>query len=242
MAAVTTPERPRVGFDLHSESAVIELPQPQGDSPELLAAWFDEIYRTADGDPGRVPWARHGPSPCLVAWLNAVAPSFVRPGGRVCVVGCGLGHDAVELINRGYDVSAFDISPTAIEWARRLHPDHADRFFVADACDPPPRLRCRADLVVEINTLQSVPPKQRVSMAQCMANLLGPHGSLLVICLGRDADEPAPDADTPPHPISPPELTSLMQQAGLQLSGNLDEFDDDETPPKRRLRVAFRRV
>ena len=41
----------------------------------------------------------------------------MRRGSRV-VVGCGLGDDVAELLSRGYDAVGFDVSPTAIGWAR----------------------------------------------------------------------------------------------------------------------------
>ena len=73
----------------------------------------DAIYRRADGALELVPWANEGPHPAFLAWLNAEAPCLVRPGCRVAVVGCGLGDDAIELINRGFDVTAFDHDPLA---------------------------------------------------------------------------------------------------------------------------------
>ena len=99
------------------------------------AAFFEAIYGEAAGDTTRVPWAHGQPHPALVTWLNAVAPSLIRCGSRVAVVGCGLGDDAVELTHRGYDVTAFDVSPTAIEWARRRHPEIARDLHVADLFD-----------------------------------------------------------------------------------------------------------
>ena len=92
---------------------------------------FEAVYHEANGDFAGVPWAHGRPHPALVAWLNAIAPSVVRCGSRIAVVGCGLGDDAIELIRRGYDVTAFDISTTAIEWARRRHPEHAQCFVGA---------------------------------------------------------------------------------------------------------------
>src|SRR5690349_11117782 len=81
--------------------------------------WHEEVYRAAAGDMAKVPWADARPSPALVSWLNSEAPGRVRPGSRACVIGCGLGDDVAELTNRGYDAFGFDVSPTAIEWARK---------------------------------------------------------------------------------------------------------------------------
>ena len=125
-----------------------------GPSPADWIERFDSIYRDAAGDVDRVPWAHRQPCPALVTWLNTEAPLLVRCGARAAVVGCGLGMDACLLRERGYDVVAFDASPSAIDWARRIHPDDADMFQVADVLDLPSRLRHRFDLVVEVHTLQ----------------------------------------------------------------------------------------
>ncbi|MDZ4832086.1 MAG: methyltransferase domain-containing protein, partial [Phycisphaerae bacterium] len=87
---------------------------------------FEAIYRDAQGDPSRVRWEDGRPNPLLVSWLDRDAGDALRTGARVAVVGCGLGNDARELARRGYDVTAFDVSPTAIEWARSIDADWAD--------------------------------------------------------------------------------------------------------------------
>lgn len=207
-----------------------------------LGPWFEKFYRDAAGDISRVPWADGAANPAFVAWLNAAAPCLVRPGGRVAVVGCGLGHDAVELVNRGYDVTAFDIAPTAVEWAKRLHPAHEDRFVVADACAPPSRLRHRFDLVVEAFTIQSAPLAFREDLVKGMAELLGPRGVLLAICRGRANDAPVNGFDAPPYPLTVGELVGLMRGAGLAPLSDVDDFEDDGDPPVRRLRGCFKRA
>jgi methyl halide transferase len=83
------------------------------------------------------PWDRAGPSLALADLLDQ-RPDLVPPAqehdarGRLTrdesgaairstalVPGCGLGHDALILAARGYDVWALDVSPEAIEQARR---------------------------------------------------------------------------------------------------------------------------
>lgn len=211
-------------------------------SREDVASFFESVYADAQGDASRIPWADARANPMLVAWMNRIAPDMVRPGGRVAVVGCGLGQDAVELRQRGYDVCAFDISSCAVEWARRLHPDAAESFIVADAMEPPSRLRHRFDLVVESYTLQSVPPTMRQALLKGVASLLGPHGVLLTICRARCASQSLASVEGPPYPLCCSELESLTRDVGLTPAHPISEFDDDEAPPVRRLRAAFRRA
>jgi SAM-dependent methyltransferase len=203
---------------------------------------FEAIYRDAGGDPKKVPWAHRKPCPWLVSWLNAEAPALIRCGARVAVVGCGLGNDAVEMRERGYDVVAFDACPTAIHWAKQMHADHADMFVVADLLDMPARLRNRFDLVVEVHTLQALPPRHRGSLAMGMASMLSPRGGMLVaVCRGREPHVPLETLEGPPFAFTVNELTALMEGCGLGAISRVDEFLDDNSPPVKRIRGVFRR-
>src|SRR5258705_7114435 len=144
---------------------------PAGPDPQAWREWFERLYREAEGDSSRIPWGDGEASPAMVAWMNREAPAMVRPGARVAVVGSGLGDDVRELADRGYDVTGFDISPAAVEWAKRLHPDIAERFAVADVMDLPSSLKRRADLVVEVSTIQAVHPSLREKVAGGIAAL-----------------------------------------------------------------------
>lgn len=201
---------------------------------------FEAIYTEADGNPSRIPWADGRPSPALVNWLNAIAPSLIRCGGRVAVVGCGLGDDARELIKRGYDVLAFDCSETAVNWARSLDPMNASAYHVADLFDLPTRWHHRFDLVVEVNTLQAMPPEHREGAITPLADMLAKHGHLLVIC--RAADEVVSEESGPPWPLTQDELINGASEAGLKLTEPVCCFDDDETPPVARMRALFCRA
>ncbi|MEC9372355.1 MAG: class I SAM-dependent methyltransferase [Planctomycetota bacterium] len=212
-----------------------------GSSTLDVASTFSRIYTEAKGDPARLPWPCSGASPSLIPWLNVEAPCLVRPGGRVIVIGCGLGHDAIELVNRGFDVTAIDCCPDAIEWAKTLHPDHADRFQVADVMNPPSRLLRRFDLAVEISAIDSVPPEAREEMARAMADLLGPHATLLSISQRRTEGDSG-DGSGPCWPMTPDELIETFAAAGLAPVRDPDDYMDDGDPPMPRVRCAFRRV
>ena len=69
-------------------------------SAERRDAW-ERRYRE-----GKTGWDRGEPSPALMHWL---AEGLV-PAGRVLVPGCGHGHEIVELIRAGCDVTAVDIA------------------------------------------------------------------------------------------------------------------------------------
>jgi len=232
-ATQTTPRK----VEVHAPAAMI-APPPAAD-PAAWAAFYDEIYRDAAGDIAQIRWADGRPNPALQAWLNDQAPELVRPGASAVVVGCGLGDDARELAGRGYEVTAFDVSPVAIDWARRRHPDISDRFTAADLFSLPQSLLRRADLVVEIYTIQSMHPDLRRRAAAAIASLARPRGAVLTICRARDESEPL--AAQPPFALCKRELLDLMSLQGLSPCGAVQEFTDAGDPPARRILAAFRR-
>ncbi len=181
------------------------------------AAWFEPLYRAAAGDPGQVPWADQAPHPDLLGWL-AGAPS-PPAGARAVVVGCGLGDDAAALAARGWDVTAFDVAPTSVDWARRRFaglPGVA--WHVADLFALPAGWARAFDLVLEAYTIQALPPSVREAALGATAGLVAPAGRAVVITRMRPDGAPGPSADPatwgPPWPVSPAELEALAR-AGL---------------------------
>ncbi|HVZ93552.1 MAG TPA: class I SAM-dependent methyltransferase [Phycisphaerales bacterium] len=219
--------------------ATLILDRPAGMDEWLLK--FEGIYRDAAGDHGKIPWAHKRPCPSLVSWLNAEGPKYIRPGARAAVVGCGLGEDACLLAERGYEVTAFDCCPSAIEHARKLHPEYCGMFVEADLLRLPAKLVHRFDLVVEVHTLQALPPHNRHALASGMSRLLSPRGVLVAIARGRDDSIPVDSLQGPPFPFTAKELTDLMASCGLAPVRPVDDFTDDNSPPVRRLRGAFQK-
>ncbi len=217
----------------------VEVSVAHAGTPPDVAASYEAIYCDACGDASRVPWAKSRPHPAMVAWLNADAPGLVRPGARAAVVGCGLGDDVAELCARGHDAVGFDIAPTAVRWARERFGTIASAFLVADAMNPPSRLRHRFDLVTEVATLQSVPPELRQSLLGGVSQLVGRSGHLLVVCRERDESEPLSAVKGPPWPVARTELLSLAEQAGLKPVGPLESTVEESLGGRRYLRGLF---
>lgn len=196
-----------------------------------VTAWFEQLYREADGDPGAVSWADLAPNPLLVEWL---ADHPLPTGARTLVPGCGLGDEAVALARAGSTVTAFDVSPTAVDWARARHPDAPVSWKVADLLAPPPAWRAAFDLVVEVYTLQCLPDAERARAVDALASCVAPGGLLVAIGRLRDDGEPA---DGPPWPLTRTELARFVT-AGLTEVSVADRWDDED-PPVRRFVVEY---
>lgn len=203
--------------------------------------WFEAVYAAADGRPDEVQWADLAPNPHVVQWLDRETGLDREPaagaGRRALDVGCGLGDTAEHLAARGFAVDAFDVSQSAVAWCRRRFPGSAVAYRAADLLDPPPEWRGAFDLVVEVYTLQVLPPALRRRAQASLAGLLAPGGRLLVVCRGR---EPAEPEGQMPWPLTVAELAAFD---GLGLAReSFEDFLDDEDPPVRRLRAVWRLI
>jgi SAM-dependent methyltransferase len=195
--------------------------------------WFEPLYAEGLRGEAEIPWAGRGPNPHLVEWLDAHP---VGPGARALVVGCGLGDDAERLAADGAQTTAFDVSPTAIQWARRRFPESRVAYVVADLFRPPAEWRRAFDFVFEAYTFQALPETVRPAAMRSAAEFVGPGGRLLVVCRGRDAAEPPGQL---PWPLTRAELGAL-EQSGLAIE-SFEDFVEDGDPPIRRFRAVCRR-
>jgi len=202
-----------------------EESQSRGDA----TGWLERVYADAAQDPSRVPWADRRPNPNLVSWLAARDGH----GGRALVVGCGLGDDAEELARLGYDVTAFDVAPSAIEWARSRHASSPVAYECADLLHPPAAWAQAFDLVVEIYTVQVLRDEPRREALLALPGFVAPGGTLLLIARGRDDDEPEGDL---PWPLTKRELSTVAQ---LLTTESFEDYVDEEG--RRRFRVTWTR-
>jgi 2-polyprenyl-3-methyl-5-hydroxy-6-metoxy-1,4-benzoquinol methylase len=194
-------------------------------------AWFERLYREAQTSGAVVPWADYRPNPNLVSWLDAGAS---LTGGRALDIGCGFGDDAEELSRRGFDVTAFDISESAVAAAQRRFPATRVAYRTANLLELPLEWRRTFAFVLEAYTLQVLPREQRIEASRVLAGLVAPGGVLLVIARGR---EPADDPGAMPWPLTRAEVEAIATD-GVCLV-RLDDFVDAEEPPVRRFRAVF---
>ncbi|MEO3924830.1 class I SAM-dependent methyltransferase [Micromonosporaceae bacterium B7E4] len=148
---------------------------PHADHPAFGPQWWERHYQEHP--------AMHGsPSPQLVAEVTGL------PIGSALDAGCGRGVDALWLARQGWQVTAVDVSPTAVSDAKDFaqhEPDVAARisWVVADLTTwQPPK---QYDLVVSQYVHPTIPFGEFVArLAQAVAS----GGTLLVV--GHDhADE-----------------------------------------------------
>ena len=180
---------------------------------------FEEMYAAAGDDLATVPWANLEPFPLLVEWLDGEGAGA---GRTALVIGCGYGDDAEELARRGFEVSAFDSSPTAIGRARERFPDSSVDYRVADLFDLPAEWGGGFDLVAEIRTVQSLPIADRRAGVGAIAATVAPGGRLWLFALGRETHAPG---ERRPWPVTPDELAGF-EAAGLAWESRREDLLD----------------
>jgi SAM-dependent methyltransferase len=193
-------------------------PQPSANQPQVKklaqqaiaasqpTAWFDQVYAQAQGDATKIPWAKLTPHPYLQDWLNN--HNYLSDKDSALVIGCGLGDDAEALAERGFHVTAFDISPDAITWCQQRFPDSRVNYVVADLLTPPSQWLQAFDLVIESRTIQSLPLNIRTNVINSVAALVADGGTLLVIT-GFRVDPAEPDG--PPWHLLDAELAQFLE-------------------------------
>jgi hypothetical protein len=174
-------------------------------SDEDPTGWFEPLYAAAARGEREVPWGRDEPRELLVEWASARG---LEGGGLgACVVGMGFGADAEYLASLGFEVTAFDVAPTAVRGAQERHPGSSVDYVVADLLDPPKAWMEAFALVVDCLTVQSLPDSVRPAAIKRVSALVAPRGTLLIIASRRDeADGPV---QGPPWPLTRAEVESF---------------------------------
>ena len=181
--------------------------------------YWEQRYQTKD-----MPWEKGAASPGLVDFLVA-HPDLKK--GSVCVPGCGTGHDAREFAQHGFEVSGFDLAPSAItlasgapvadparpvgvqasacagdtlkrELQRAGSETGAPRFFLADFLrDEPPQ---KFDWLFEHTLFCAIQPSERDEYVRAALRWLKPGGNYLAV------NYFIPDTDGPPFGVTREEI------------------------------------
>lgn len=197
-------------------------------------SWFEQLYQAAARGEATIPWASLAPNPHLVEW--ATARSLRGTGRTALVVGCGFGDDAEFIASLGFNVVAFDISPTAIDGALSRFQGSCVDYTPGDLLNPPASWLGAFDLVVEIYTIQPLHGTARTAALAMLPRLVAPAGILLIIAHATEESAPARDPSSFPWPLTRAEVDSA---ASLLNPVKIELLHNDETPPTHYWRAEF---
>ena len=150
---------------------------------------------------GKTPWDFGGVPSALKSFLER----FAVPG-RVMIPGCGSGYEVQAFHAAGYEVSAIDFSPAAVDQAKRVLGILAERIIWGDFFSYDFGER-RFDLIYERTFLCSMAPSRWPEYVNRMADLLLPGGRLIGVFLYGQRP-----SSGPPFPITDAEANKLFKK------------------------------
>lgn len=155
--------------------------------PKKANPFYEERYGTED-----YYWGTR-PNDLCMELLRRNYPT--RPL-RLLEIGCGEGRDAVFLAKCGYQVTAFDVTETGIEKARRLADIHRVpvQFFRADLRDFRPEENY--DIIYSSGVFHHILPEFRKELMECYLEHTVPGGMHAVnVFVEKPFILPPPDPD-----------------------------------------------
>ncbi|MDA1272440.1 MAG: methyltransferase domain-containing protein [Verrucomicrobia bacterium] len=147
------------------------------------------------------PWEKGEPSPGLVDFLRERTD---LSSGKVCVPGCGTGHDVRAWVRAGFSAFGFDFAPSAIRLARErtFSEGLSAEFSCLDfLTDPPPR---QFDWVFEHTLFCAIEPSRREDYVRSVLRWLKVGGRFLAVHYF------IPDRDGPPFGTDREEVLGLF--------------------------------
>ena len=73
----------------------------------MILNFWEDIYKKND-----IGWDLNGPTPIFEKIANKLKP------GKVIILGCGRGHDAIIFAKLNFEVTAVDFAPSAINYLK----------------------------------------------------------------------------------------------------------------------------
>lgn len=184
--------------------------------------WFETLYAHSNESGEGVPWANMDVHPVLKSWLTT--NTLKGKNQTALVVGCGLGDDAIQLESLGFSVTAFDVAESAVQLCKKRFPNSKVDFVQADLIAGVPEWKEKFDFVLEIFTIQALPPKYENGLIKNLADFVSSNGKLLVITEIQNA--------TRTYEVGPPWLLNQDYIQKFEAEGLTKTFLQDDTTPE----------
>jgi methyl halide transferase len=129
---------------------------------------------------GNTPWDLGVAAPPFVSLLESPKPLL---SGRVAVLGCGRGYDAVLFAKNGFEVVGFDFTAAAIDDATVLAESEGvnAKFLQRDIFDLPEEFANSFDYLIEHTCFCAVERSRRPDYVQVVKSILKPQGQLIAL-------------------------------------------------------------
>ncbi|MGZ9584319.1 class I SAM-dependent methyltransferase [Paenibacillus marinisediminis] len=143
---------------------------------------YEERYKRVHSE--GLSWFKDQPTPELLEWVEC---NNIDVNDEICDVGCGEGRDALHLAQKGYKITALDVSQTAIKKCTQLASQRGidANFVLADILSADKTFGRKFNWIYSIATLHLlVEDEDRKQFLDAVYNMLRPEGKLLLINKG----------------------------------------------------------
>ena len=124
-------------------------------------------------------WDLNGPTPVF----DNISRNIKK--GKVCILGCGRGYDAVMFAERGFSVTAVDFAPSAVEALNNLVNKKPENLTVLqkDIFNLENNYFEYFDYIIEQTCFCAIHPKRRPDYARLVTNIIKKNGYLIGLWL-----------------------------------------------------------
>lgn len=151
---------------------------------------YDDRYRQIHCQ--NLQWFYDDPTPIVQEMIRECG---ITKAHKLLELGCGEGRDAYPLLQQGYDLLATDISPAAVDYAKRKWPQFAESFAVLDCISG--ELNEKFDFIYAVAVIHMlVEDADRDAFYSFLRDHLTPNGIALICTMGDGQMERQTDIRT----------------------------------------------
>lgn len=162
--------------------------------------FWEDIYKRND-----IGWDLNGPTPIFVKIANKLKP------GKIIILGCGRGHDAIIFSKLNFEVTAVDFAPSAINYLEKLckknnikvNAVQSDIFSLGKYYDN------YFDYIIEQTCFCAIDPKRREEYERLVFRILNSAGNLIGLWYPLDK---AIEDGGPPWGVSRSNLKDIFEK------------------------------
>jgi SAM-dependent methyltransferase len=196
---------------------------------EVDKQFWEDLYISGD-----VNWDLGEATPIFESISKDISP------GKICIVGCGKGHDAVMFAKKTYEVTAIDFAPSAISYLKQLAADakvdiHAINTDIFNLSND---YFNQFNYVIEQTCFCAINPNMRNNYEELVSNLLVKDGLLIGLWFPLDKNV---SEGGPPWATSVKEVKNLFSN---RWAIEREEFSSLSIKPRkdREKLIVFRKV
>ena len=141
-------------------------------------------------------------------FINLLASTNAPQPGKIAVLGCGKGHDALLFAEAGFEVTGFDFAPSAIAEATSVAQarEIKAQFLQRDIFSLGREFANSFDYVLEHTCFCAIDPSLRSQYVEVVKSILHPDGKLIGLFYTHNR------SGEPPFGIKPQEVLDYFAQ------------------------------